>query len=249
MRGHSARGYLRPRTPDARHSVSRLSPRETLVLAALAVAGDESLSADQLAEVVWGDTPPASWHKNLQTCVVRLRRSLVPMPSEPPAAATVSPSRSRLSTPAGSKRSPPARRAPRARRGRPAAYLQDQALALGGRQYTELEEWEPGSLKAPPRSESASTPRNGGSKPPSRPGATATISPRPRHWPNAAPLRKRRGSCSPWPVSRRQAGPTCDHLQSQMPLEELGIDLGPGLGELEQAILRQDADLDTVEAR
>ena len=59
-------------------SASRLSPRETLVLAALTVAGDESLSADQLSEAVWGDSPPASWHKNLQTCVVRLRKVLGP---------------------------------------------------------------------------------------------------------------------------------------------------------------------------
>ena len=67
---------LGPLTLD--DSAPHLSPRETLVLAALTAAGDEALSADQLSEVVWGDTPPVSWHKNFQSCVVRLRKVLGP---------------------------------------------------------------------------------------------------------------------------------------------------------------------------
>ena len=59
-------------------SVARLSPRETLVLAALAVKAGEVLGPDQLADVIWRDSPPRSWHKNLQSCIVRLRKVLGP---------------------------------------------------------------------------------------------------------------------------------------------------------------------------
>ena len=34
------------------------------------------MSADQLAEALWGDQPPASWPKIVQGCVLRLRRTL-----------------------------------------------------------------------------------------------------------------------------------------------------------------------------
>ena len=44
----------------------------------LAVRPGEVLSADQLAEVLWQDEPPASWAKVVQGCVVRLRKVLGP---------------------------------------------------------------------------------------------------------------------------------------------------------------------------
>jgi len=47
------------------------------VLAALAVR-DEELSADQLAAAVWGDQPPGSWPKQVQICVMHLRKALGP---------------------------------------------------------------------------------------------------------------------------------------------------------------------------
>ena len=65
---------LGPLTVD--DSATRMGPRETLVLAALTMRVGEVVSADQLADAVWGAAPPASWHKNLQTCIVRLRKTL-----------------------------------------------------------------------------------------------------------------------------------------------------------------------------
>jgi len=59
-------------------SAARLSPRETIILAALAAKAGEVLGPDQLADVVWGNSPPQSWHKNLQSCIVRLRKVLGP---------------------------------------------------------------------------------------------------------------------------------------------------------------------------
>ena len=34
------------------------------------------MSADELIDAVWGDHPPASAAKNLQSCIVRLRKEL-----------------------------------------------------------------------------------------------------------------------------------------------------------------------------
>jgi DNA-binding SARP family transcriptional activator len=175
---------LGPLTLD--DSAPRLSPREALVLAALAVAGDEMLSVDQLCEVVWGDTPPASWHKNLQTCVVRLRKVLGPEAIE-----TGHGYRLALPVDAVDAR----RFEALATRGHEllqlgeadrAAYLLGQALALWrGRPYTELEDWEPGSLEASRLSELRLDTQEWCWKPPFRPAATARSSPRhrPRHWP------------------------------------------------------------------
>ena len=57
---------------------SVLGRRDRAVLSALAVRPGEVLSADQLAEVLWPDEPPASWAKVVQGCVVRLRKLLGP---------------------------------------------------------------------------------------------------------------------------------------------------------------------------
>jgi DNA-binding SARP family transcriptional activator/WD40 repeat protein len=53
-----------------------LQRRDQVVLSALAVRSGEVMSADQLAEAVWGEEPPPSWPKIVQGCVLRLRRTL-----------------------------------------------------------------------------------------------------------------------------------------------------------------------------
>jgi DNA-binding SARP family transcriptional activator len=49
---------------------------ERKLLAALAVSANHSVTAHQLADVLWGDDPPASRTNTLQTYVSRLRHSL-----------------------------------------------------------------------------------------------------------------------------------------------------------------------------
>jgi DNA-binding SARP family transcriptional activator len=53
-----------------------LGPRDRVVLSALAVRPGEVLSVDRLADALWHDTPPESWTKVVQGCVVRLRKAL-----------------------------------------------------------------------------------------------------------------------------------------------------------------------------
>ena len=243
---------LGPLTLD--DSASRLSPRETLVLAALAVAGDESLSADQLSEVVWGDTRPASWHKNLQTCVVRLRKVLGPEAIETTGQGY------QLTLPVDAV---DARRFEAlATRGHEllvlgeadrAAYLLGQALALWrGRPYTELEEWEPGSLEASRLSELRLDAQEWWLEASVQAGRHREILAQAQTLANAAPLRERRWELLA--LAQYRAGRQGEALRTisgvrRRLVEELGIDPGPGLGELERAILRQDSDLDTAEVR
>ena len=243
---------LGPLTLD--DSAPRLSPRETLVLAALAVAGDESLSADQLSEVVWGDTPPASWHKNLQTCVVRLRKVLGPE------AIKTTGHGYQLTLPVDAV---DARRFEAlATRGHEllelgeadrAAYLLGQALALWrGRPYTELEEWEPGSLEASRLSELRLDAQEWWLEASVQAGRHREILAQAQTLANAAPLRERRWELLA--LAQYRAGRQGEALRTisgvrRRLVDELGIDPGPGLGELERAILRQDPDLDTAEVR
>ena len=67
-------GVLGPLTIDG--SEAAINRRDRVVLQALAAARGTVLSPERLADAVWGDQPPASWHKNVQQCVMRLRRHL-----------------------------------------------------------------------------------------------------------------------------------------------------------------------------
>ena len=53
-----------------------LSPRDRVVLSVLVLHGHEVVSADRLADALWGDEPPVSASKVVQGCVSRLRKAL-----------------------------------------------------------------------------------------------------------------------------------------------------------------------------
>jgi DNA-binding winged helix-turn-helix (wHTH) protein len=55
---------------------AELSPRDRVVVSALAVQAGRVLTADQLADALWGEDVPPSGPKILQGCIVRLRRVL-----------------------------------------------------------------------------------------------------------------------------------------------------------------------------
>ena len=46
------------------------------MLAVLAIRPGELVSAERLADALWGELPPASWHKIVPGCIMRLRRTL-----------------------------------------------------------------------------------------------------------------------------------------------------------------------------
>ena len=53
-----------------------LSPRDRVVLTALALHPGEVVSAAALADALWSGSPPPSWKKVVQGCVLRLRQVL-----------------------------------------------------------------------------------------------------------------------------------------------------------------------------
>ena len=65
---------LGPLTIEGEQKV--LGRRDRVVLAALVVHPGEVVSAESLADVLWGERLPASWSKIVQGCVVRLRKVL-----------------------------------------------------------------------------------------------------------------------------------------------------------------------------
>jgi DNA-binding winged helix-turn-helix (wHTH) protein len=55
---------------------SSLRPRDRVLLSALAVRPGEVVAPDRLADALWGEEPPPSWPKQVQICVMRLRKEL-----------------------------------------------------------------------------------------------------------------------------------------------------------------------------
>jgi len=127
-----------------------LSPRDRLVLAALAMRRGMWMGADALADALWPDQPPASWQKVVQGCVSRLRRVLGPESIE------TSPSGYRLRTEwveldVVELEDLVARARSGLAEGAAERAVAGFEKALGlwrGRPLTELEEWPPAQLKA-----------------------------------------------------------------------------------------------------
>ena len=72
---------------------STLGPRDRVVLEVLVLRPGQVVSAERLADALWGDVQPPSWNKVVQGCVVRLRKVLGS------AAIETSPAGYRLTTP------------------------------------------------------------------------------------------------------------------------------------------------------
>jgi DNA-binding SARP family transcriptional activator len=76
--GATGIGLLGPLSVDGHGDAETVSlgPRDRVVLAALAVRPGEVVSAERLADALWGERPPPSWNKVVPGCVMRLRRVL-----------------------------------------------------------------------------------------------------------------------------------------------------------------------------
>lgn len=55
-----------------------LSPRERSILSALIIGAGTAMSADELADAYWGADPPATWLQQVKTSIARIRRRLGP---------------------------------------------------------------------------------------------------------------------------------------------------------------------------
>lgn len=232
----------------------RLGSRDRTVLTALAMRPGEVLSAERLADAVWHDMPPASWHKNLQGCVARLRKALGPK------VIVTSPHGYRLVVPADAVDGQVFERA--VARGREqltigsaehAAFTLRGALALWrGRALMDLEEWEPASHYAERLEELRRDAQELWLGAALQAGHHDEVLAEAQTMVRAMPLRERRWQLLA--LAQYQSGRQGDALETlhdlrQVLVAELGLDAGPEIVALEQAMLRQEPALLVEPAR
>ena len=227
---------------------STLGPRDRVVLEALTLRPGEVVSAERLADALWGDVPPPSWNKVVQGCVVRLRKVLGVEAVE------TSPQGYRLTT------SPDEVDAHRFERlvlrsselltlGEydRAAYVSAEALALWrGPALRELESWDAGRIEAGRLDELRLDAEEVRLDAALRIGHHREVLAEAQARAAEAPFRERRWALLA--LAQYQAGRQGDALRTlhqarTLLVAQLGIEPGPDLVALEQAILRQDPSL------
>jgi DNA-binding SARP family transcriptional activator/WD40 repeat protein/energy-coupling factor transporter ATP-binding protein EcfA2 len=227
---------------------ARLGPRDRVVLAALVVNPGEPVSADQLGDALWPDEPPETWQKVVQGCVVRLRKALGP------GAIETGPHGYRLTVPADDLDK--ARFERLVTRGREllmlaeperAAYVLDEALSLWrGSPLSELDAWAPGTIERNRLEELRRDAEELSIDAALRAGRCREVLGEAQAMVSAAPMRERRWALLA--LAQYQSGQQAQALRTihqvkSLLATELGLDPGPDLVNLEQAILRQDPSL------
>jgi WD40 repeat protein/DNA-binding SARP family transcriptional activator len=248
--GATGIGLLGPLSVDGHGDVDTVSlgPRDRVVLAALAVRPGEVVSAERLADALWGERPPASWNKVVPGCVMRLRRVLGAEAIE------TSGHGYRLVVPTDQIDAQRFERlVGRGRQlltlGEPerAAHQLGEALALWrGRALIDLAEWEPGRIEASRLEELRLDAEEARIDACLRSGQHRDVLGEAQARVAEAPLRERRWALLA--VAQYQTGRQGEALRTlrqarSVLASELGLDPGPELVALEQAILRQDPSL------
>ncbi len=236
---------LGPLSHDGAASFGR---RDRAVLTALAMYVGRAVSADGLADAVWGNDPPPSSHKALQGCVVRLRKALGADAIETSAQGY------RLRVPADEVDSQRFERmVARSREllalGEPerASYLLAQALGLWrGRAFEDVESWDLAAIEAARLEELRMEAEELRVDASLRTGRHLDVLAMAESMVRAEPLRERRWTLLA--LAQYQAGRQTEALRTihrlkSLLVERLGLDPGPELASLEEAILRQDDSL------
>ena len=218
------------------------------MLTALAVHPGEVMSSDRLADALWGEEPPASWSKVVHGCVMRLRKSL---------------GTSAIETAAGGYRltvtgddldtlrfeSMVERGRELATTGAPerAASTLARALSLWrGAPFEDLDGWAPGGSEAARLEELRRSAEEDLLDARLASGEHREVAAEGEARVGDEPLRERRWATLA--LAQYRCGRQADALRSlqgarRILVDQLGIDPGPELVELETAILRQDPDL------
>lgn len=239
-------GVLGPLTVNG--DTGALSPRDRVILAALTVYHGEVVGADTLADALWYDHPPTSASKVVQGCVVRLRKALGAHAIETVAHGY------RLAVPADGLdltrfEQLVARGQELLSLGEPdrAAFVIDEALNLWrGTPLMDVDGWRPGRAEATRLEELRLDTEELRVEAGLRAGRFREVLTEAHRLAAAAPLRERRWS--QLALAQYQAGRQADALATirrarRVLAEELGLDPGPDLATLEEAILRQDPSL------
>jgi WD40 repeat protein/DNA-binding SARP family transcriptional activator len=230
-----------------------VGPRDRVVLAALVTKLGEALSAEQLADALWGDDPPASWPKVVQGCIARLRRVLGREAIETvPHGYRLAVSPSEVDAVRFERAVVRVQELLALREPDRAAYVADEALTLWrGRPLAELERWEPGRLDAIRLEELRRDAEELRLDALLQAGRYAEVLGEAQARVAEAPLRERRWALLA--LAQYQAGRQGDALatlrRARASLaERLGLDPGPELVALEERMLRHDPMLATAGA-
>lgn len=229
-------------------SAGRLGPRDRVVLSALALWPGEVVSADRLADALWRSEAPESWAKVVQGCIMRLRKVLGSQAIE------TTPHGYRLVLPSEDI---DARRFERlVGRGREllalgeperAGYVLGEAIALWrGPALVELDGWDTGRVECERLEELRLEAEDLRLDAALRAGQAREVVGQAQALVSQAPLRERRWSLLA--LAQYQAGRQSEALRTLRQVRrvlatELGLDPGPELVALEEAILRQDPTL------
>jgi WD40 repeat protein/DNA-binding SARP family transcriptional activator/energy-coupling factor transporter ATP-binding protein EcfA2 len=225
-----------------------LGRRDRVVLAALVVHPGDVVSAEALADVLWGEQLPASWPKVVQGCVVRLRKALGNQAIE------TSPLGYRLAVPLDEIDAQRFERAVgRAREllaaddaERAALVLADALTLWRGRPLGELDGWDTARIEAARLTELRDAAQELYVEAALRSGQQDKVLAKAQAFVAEAPLRERRWALLA--TAQYQAGRQGEALRTLRQLRtvlnrELGLDPGRDIDALEQAILRQDPSL------
>lgn len=225
-----------------------LAPRDRVILQALASRPGAELSQETLAETLWGDDLPETWAKVVQGCIVRLRKALGPEAIE------TSPHGYRLVMHQDEvdhlhfehllarARELLANDEPER-----ALFVTGQARALWrGEPLVDLADWAPGRVESERLIELWRDAEDLHAEASLRAGRYQDVLGDALRMVAEQPTRERRWGLLA--LAQYQAGRQGDALQTlhrakTTLVNELGLDPGPELAQLEQAILRQDPSL------
>ena len=231
----------------------KIGPRDRVVLAALAVRPGEVYSADRLADALWGDRPPATSKKVVQGCVARLRKALGPGTIETlPQGYRLQVSSDQLDTLLFEHLAVRGRELLTVGEAERASYTLGQALDLWrGEALVDLNGWEPGRVEAGRLEELRLDSEETRLDAALQAGHHLDVLAQAHDQVAAAPLRERRWGLLA--LAQYQAGRQAEALRTLRRVRtvlanELGLDPGPDLVALEQAILQQDPSLLTEPA-
>ena len=228
--------------------VDKIGPRDRVVLAALAVRPGEVYAADRLADALWGDRPPASSKKIVQGCVARLRKALGTGTIETLAQGyRLQVSSDELDTLLFEHLVGRGRELLTVGEAERASYTLGQALDLWrGEALVDLNGWEPGRVEAGRLEELRLDSEETRLDAALQAGHHLEVLAEAHDQVAAAPLRERRWGLLA--LAQYQAGRQAEALRTLRRVRtvlanELGLDPGPDLVALEQAILQQDPSL------
>ena len=227
---------------------THLGPRDSVVLQALAVRPGTVVRPEAIAEALWGDALPASWPKVVQGCIVRLRKALGQ------GSIDTSPHGYRLVVHADQidhlrfeRLLGRARELMTLSEPERAAYVLQEALGLWrGPPLENLADWDIGRVEAERLLELRHEAEELLTESLLRAGRHEEALGLALRLVHEAPFRERRWGLLA--LAQYQSGRQHDALQTVQRarvtlLNELGLDPGPDLVALEQAILRQDSSL------